>query len=64
MHNEVRASKIECPTLQVSKMALEVSVEKNERDAQNSLAELQKIQTENNNLKVSYEALSAEKDQL
>ena len=71
MHNEVRASKIECQTLQESKMALEVSVEKNERDAHNSLAELQKIQLEyqvlkieNNVLKVSYEALSAEKDQL
>ena len=69
MHNEVRASEIECQTLQESKMALEVSVEKNERDAQNSLAELQKIQleyqvlkTENNDHKVSYEALSVEKD--
>ena len=33
MHNEVRASKIECQTLQANKMGLEVSVEKNERDA-------------------------------
>ena len=52
-------------------MALEVLVEKNERGAQNSLAELHKIQleyqvlkTEKNDLKVSYEALHAEKDQL
>ena len=52
-------------------MALEVLVEKNERGAQNSLAELHKIQleyqvlkTEKNDLKVSYETLSAEKDQL
>ena len=71
MHNEVTASKIEFQNLQASKMALEVSVEKNERDAQNSLAKLQKIQLEyqvlkieNNDLKVSYEALSAKKDQL
>ena len=40
MQNEVRTSKVELQTLQASKMALEVSVEKNERDAQNSLAEL------------------------
>ena len=33
MHNEVRASKIEFQTLQASNMALEVLVEKNERDA-------------------------------
>ena len=38
MHNEVRASKIEFRTLQSHKMALEVSVEKNEWDAKNSLA--------------------------
>ena len=69
MHNEVTTSKIEFQTLQGSKMALEVSVEKNEREAQNSLAELQKLQlenqglkTENNDLKLSYETLSAEKD--
>ena len=37
MHNEVRAWNIEFQTLQVNKMALEVSIEKNERDAQNSL---------------------------
>ena len=71
MHNEVRPSKIECQTPQASKMALEVSIEKNERDAQNSLSELQKLQleyqglkTENNDLKLSYETLSAKKDQL
>ena len=71
MNNEVKASKIEFQTLQESKMALEVSVEKNEREAHNSLAELQKLQleyqglkTENNDLKVSYETLSVEKDQL
>ena len=40
MDNEVRALKIEFQTLQASKMALEVLVEKNERDAQNSLEEL------------------------
>ena len=33
MHNEVRAWNIEFQTLQVNKMALEVSIEKNERDA-------------------------------
>ena len=71
MHNEVRASKAELQILQASKMALEVSVEKNERDAQNNLAELQRLQqeyqvlkTEKDDLKKSYETLSAEKDQL
>ena len=71
MHNEVRTSKAELQTLQEINMALEVSVEKNEREAQNNLAELQKLQQEyqglkieKNDLKVSYETLSAEKNQL
>ena len=52
-------------------MALEVSVEKNERDAQNNLEKLQRLQQEyqvlkieKNDLKTSYETLSAERDQL
>ena len=52
-------------------MALKVSVEKNERDAQNNLEELQRLHQEyqvlnieKNDLKVSYETLSVEKDQL
>ena len=52
-------------------MALEVSIEKTEKDALNSLAELRRLQlerqvlkTENNEIQVSYETLSVEKDQL
>ena len=52
-------------------MALEFSVEKMEKDAQNNLAELQRIQLENqvlktkkDDLQVSYETLSVENDQL
>ena len=66
MHNEVRNSKIELQILQENKMALEVSIEKTEKDAQNSLEELQRLQlehqvlkTEKNDLQVSYETLSA-----
>ena len=64
-HNEMRTSKEEFQTLQARKLALEVLAEKNEWEAQNSLAQLQKLQleyhglkTENNDLKVSYETLS------
>ena len=71
MQNEVRTSKTELQTLQANKVALEVSVEKTEKDAQNSLAELQRLQlehqvfkTEKDDLQVSYETLSVEKDQL
>ena len=71
MQNEVRTSKAELQTLHVNKMTLEVSVERTEKDAHNSLAELQRLQleyqllkTEKNDLKVSYETLGAEKDQL
>ena len=52
-------------------MALEVSVENDERDAQNNLVELQRLQqeyqvlkTEKYELKASYETFSAEKGQL
>ena len=52
-------------------MALEVSVEKTEKDAENNLSELQRLQlehqvlkTKKDDLQVSYETLSAEKDQL
>ena len=71
MQNEVRTSKKKLQTLQANKMTLEVSEEKTEKDAQNSLAELQRLQLENQVLKtkkddiqVSYETLSVEKDQL
>ena len=37
MQNEVRTSKTELQTLRANKVALEVSVEKTEKDAQNSL---------------------------
>ena len=40
MQNEVRNSKTELQTLQANKEALKVSVEKIEKDAQNSLAKL------------------------
>ena len=43
MQNEVRTSKIELQTLQANKEALEVYVEKKEKDAQNNLAELQRL---------------------
>ena len=62
MQNEVRTSKTKLQTLQANKVALEVSVEKTEKDAQNSLAELQRLQlehqvlkTEKDDLQVSYE---------
>ena len=68
MQNEVKNSKVELQTLQASKMTLEVAVEKN---AQNSLEkirrlhqEYQVLKTENDDLKTTYETLSAEKDQL
>ena len=68
MHNEVRTLKIKLQTLQENKMAFEVSVEKIEKDAQNNLAELQRLQlehqmlkTEKNDLQVSYKTLGAEK---
>ena len=71
MQNEVRTSKIELQTLQANKEALEISAGRMEKDAQNSLAELQRLQlehqvvkSEKDNLQVSYETLSAEKTQL
>ena len=71
MHNEARIVKIELQTLQANKMALEVSVEKTEKDAHSSLAKLQRLQlehqilkTKKNDLQVSYERLGAEKVQL
>ena len=52
-------------------MTLEVSMERTGKDAHNNLAELQRLEqeyqvlkTENDELKASYETLSAEKDQL
>ena len=47
MQNEVRNSKTELQTLYANKMALEVYVEKTEKDAQNNLAKLQRLQLEN-----------------
>ena len=71
MMNEVRTSRIEFQTLQANKEDLDISVEKTEKNAQDSLAELQKLQLEHQMLKtkrddlcVSYENLSVEKDQL
>ena len=46
MHNEVRTSKIELQTLQANKEALEISAGKMEKDAHNSLVELQRLQIE------------------
>ena len=64
----MKNSKAELQTLQENKMTLEIVVEKN---AQSSLAELQKLQlelqvmrTERTDLQVSYETLSLEKVQL
>ena len=71
MQNEVRTSKTELHTLQANKEALEIFAGKMEKDAQNSLAKLQRLQLEHqvlkfekDNLQVSYETLSAEKFQL
>ena len=68
MQNEVRTSKTELHTLQANKVALEVSVEKMEKDAQNRLAKLQRLQlahqvlkTEKDDIQVSYETLSVDK---
>ena len=44
MMNEVRTSRTEFQTLQANKEALEISTEKMEKNAQDSLAELQKLQ--------------------
>ena len=46
MQNEVKTSKAELQTLQVNKMTLEVSMERTGKDAQNNLAELQRLQQE------------------
>ena len=69
MMNEVRTSWIEVKTLQENKEALEVSTKKTKKNAQESLAKLQRLQlehqvlkTEKDCLQVSYETLSAEKD--
>ena len=71
MMNEVKTSRIEFQTLQANKEALEISTKKTEKNAQDSLAELQKLQLEHKMLKterdyfqVSYENLSVEKDML
>ena len=71
MQNEVMTSKTKLQTLQANKEALEISAGKMEKYAQNSLAELQRLQLENqvlksekDNLQVSYKTLSAEKAQL
>ena len=71
MQNEVKTSKTELQTLQADNEALEIFAGKMEKDAQNSLAELQRLQlehrvlkSEKDNLQVSYETLSVEKVQL
>ena len=71
MQNEVRTSKTELQTLQDNKEALEISAGKMEKDTRNSLAKLQRLQlehqvlkTKKNDLQVSYETLSIEKDKL
>ena len=46
MQNEVKNSKAELQTLQENKMTLEVSMERTGKDAQNNLAELQRLQQE------------------
>ena len=64
MQNEVKTSKAELQTLQANKMTLEVSMERTGKDAQNNLAELQRLQqehevlkTEKDDLKTTYETL-------
>ena len=71
MMNEVRTSRTEFQTLQANKEDLDISAEKKYKNAQDSLAELQKLQlehqmlkTERDDLQVSYENLSTEKDRL
>ena len=46
MQNEVRTSKAELQTLHANKMTLEVSMERIEKDAQNSLGGLQRLKLE------------------
>ena len=46
MHNKVRTSKAKLQSLHANKMTLEVFMERIENDAQNSLAELQRLQLE------------------
>ena len=67
----MRTSKTEVQTLHANKEALEFSAGKMEKDAQNSLAKLQRLQLEHqvlkfekDNIQVSYETLSVEKVQL
>ena len=69
--NEFKTSRTEFQTLQADKNALEISAKKTEKNAQDSLAKLQKLQlehqmlkTERDDLQVSYENLSTEKDRL
>ena len=57
MMGEVKTSRMECQTLQVDKNALEISAKNNEKSAQVTLAELQKLQLE-------HQMLKAEKDDL
>ena len=71
MRNELKSSKAELQSLQADKMSLEVSIEKTGRDAQNNLAELQRLQQEYQELKIerdglktTYEYLNAERGQL
>ena len=46
MQNEVRTSKVELQTLQANKMTLEASMARTEKDAHNSLVELQRLHIE------------------
>ena len=62
----MKTSKTELETLQENKMTLEVSMERTSKDAQNNLVELQRLQQEyqvlkieKDELKASYETLSA-----
>ena len=64
----MRNSKTKLQTLQANKEVLEIFAGNMEKDAHNSLAELQRLQlehqvlkSEKDNLQVSYETLSAEK---
>ena len=71
MMSEVNTSKAKFQNLQADKNALEIYAEKTEKNAQDSLAELQNLQLEHRMLKtarddlqVSYENLSVEKNRL
>ena len=71
MMSEVKTSRTEFQTLQADKNALKIYAEKIEKNAQDSFAELQKLQlehqilkTERDDLQLSYGNLSSEKRRL